>query len=161
MQIERFKEDFLFRKLSFLSLRSLQFPPSPTQRSSPNQEQPQMLEKSYSSSPRQRRKKRRFFKKPSFFNKIEDKEHKEHTPEKTLEPSFLGQIYKETKFKLSRSLQSESSSSSQVNMVHMLADHRNYKSFHAMHCFNILTLIGSYIQNTEIMICISKTLACM
>jgi hypothetical protein len=85
-----------------------------------------MLGKSYSSSPRQsayftprlgRKHKKKFFKKPSFFNKIKDEDEKDTT---TAEPSYLGQIYRNAKFKLSRSLKSKSSSSSQVNCRYLL-----------------------------------------
>jgi hypothetical protein len=42
--------------------------------------------------------KRKFCKKPSFFNKINDEDEKDPT---TAEPSYLGQIYRNAKFKLS------------------------------------------------------------
>ena len=85
-----------------------------------------MLGKSYSTSPRHsayftprlvRKNKKKFFKKPSFFNKIKDEDEKDPT---TAEPSYLGQIYRNAKFKLSRSLKSKSSSSSQVKCIELL-----------------------------------------
>ena len=107
--------------MSFLSLRSFNLSPSPSRKTSPDPSQSQLLGKSYSTSPRPsvhftprlgRKSMKKFFKKPSFFNKIQDNEEKEPP---VIEPSYLGQIYKNAKLKLSLSLKSKSSSSSQVN----------------------------------------------
>ena len=102
------------RKRSFLSLKS--FSPSLSRRSSPVPGQAIPLGKTQSASPQHsgKRKKglRTFFKKPSFFNKIEVNENKAEAA--IDEPSYLGQIYKNVKFKFSRTFPSKSSSSSQV-----------------------------------------------
>ena len=107
--------------MSFLSLQSLNISPSPSCKSSPGKGtvQLEMLEKSVSSSPRSsiyftprlnRKHQSKFFRKPSFFNKkLEVEEEKVET-----KPSYLGQIYKNVKFKLTRSFNSKSSCSSQV-----------------------------------------------
>ena len=100
-----------FRKTSFLSLRSLNISPSVSRTNSPSQNQSQ-LPGEKSTTPRQGRKSlRRFFKRPSFFNKIQ--EHDEHE-EPVYQSSSFAQIYKNAKFRLSRSFASKSSSSSQV-----------------------------------------------
>jgi hypothetical protein len=101
-----------------------------------------MLGKSYSTSPRHpayftprrgRKNKKKFFKKPSFFNKIQDQDEKDPT---TSEPSYLGQIYRNTKFKLSRSFKSKSSSSSQVKCLNLLIFLSNvHKIFVSLVCF--------------------------
>ena len=104
-----------------MSLRSLYVSDTSSGRSSPVTEQPKVLGKSNSSSPRHsvsvyytprqgRRITRGFFKKPSFFSNQSSQEEKELP-----RASFLGQIYRDTKFKLSRSFHSQSSSSSQVS----------------------------------------------
>ena len=108
--------------MSFLSLHSFKLSPSSSRKASPVPDPGQSLGKSYSTSPRAsvyftprlaRKNKKKFFKKPSFFNKLEDQEEKEQIDD---EPSYLGQIYRNAKFKLSRSLKSKSSSSSQVHL---------------------------------------------
>ena len=102
-----------------MSLRSLYVSDTSSGRSSPVTGQPQVLGKSYSSSPRHsvyytprqgRRTTRGFFKKTSFFSNQSSQEEKELP-----RLSFLGQIYRDTKFKLSRSFHSQTSSSSQVS----------------------------------------------
>ena len=112
--------------MSFLSLPSLNISPSPSRKSSPGQgpDQLEMLEKSISASPRSslyftprlnRKHQSKFFRKPSFFNKkLEVEEVKVE-----IKPSYLGQIYKNVKFKLTRSFNSKSSCSSQVDEIEL------------------------------------------
>ena len=102
---------FCFRKTSFLSLRSLDISASFSGTNSPSQNQPKIPGEK-STTPRQGRKSlRRFFKKPSFFNKIQEHDENE---EPVYQSSSFAQIYKNAKFRLSRSFASKSSTSSPV-----------------------------------------------
>ena len=96
------------RKNSILSLLSLNVSPSVSWKNSPSPTRSQ--HKAIKAGGK-------FFKKPSFFNKI-----KEDVDEPTYQPSSFMQIYKNTKFRLSRSLFSKSSTSSQVILIIQASD---------------------------------------
>ena len=99
---------FIFRKLSFLSLRSLKLSPSPDRKL--------FLKESLSTSPsnptkstqapQQRRKSiMKLLRRSSIFNHNKEEDSETAPPP----PKFLGQIYKNAKLKLSRSFASISS----------------------------------------------------
>ena len=99
---------FLSRKVSFVSLKNLRMnSPSTSRKNS-------MFVSNLDSNTKRKNPAKFFLRKPSFFNKLTDRESKEDTkPEPG--PSYLGQVYKNVKFRFSRTF---SSSISQVSLRH-------------------------------------------
>ena len=100
----------VLRKLSFLSLRSLKLSPSPNRMKFVKKSLSSSPNPAYSQTPHTRRKSvKKLLRKSSIFNlNKEDSEKEDHFPS-AQPPTFLGQIYKNAKLKLSRSFASVSS----------------------------------------------------